>query len=60
MKENEKVIQQVRTALDNHGVKSNSNAVIIPGIGDDPARLEVFVDGKYFGIFDTNKNTFVD
>lgn len=57
MNEQEKTIQQVRTALNALEVKGNA---LIREIGEDPARLEVFVDGKYFGIFDTNKNTFVD
>lgn len=60
MNEHEKTIQrikQVRKALDALGIKSGA---ILREVGDDPSRLEVFVDGKYFGIFDTNKNTFVD
>ena len=60
MNEHEKTIQrikQVRKALDALGIKSGA---ILREVGDDPSRLEVVVDGKYFGIFDTNKNTFVD
>ena len=26
----------------------------------DPTRLEVAVNGEYFGVFDTEKDTFVD
>lgn len=57
MKEYEKTIRQVRTALDALGIKSGA---VFRRIGNDPTRLEVIVDGKYFGIFDTNRNTFVD
>ncbi|MGN1101198.1 MAG: hypothetical protein ACI4RG_03335 [Huintestinicola sp.] len=57
MNEQEKTIQHVRTALDALEVKGD---LVIIGIGGDPSRLEVFLNGKYFGIFDTNKNTFVD
>lgn len=57
MNEQEKTIQQVRTALNALEVKGN---LVIIAIAGDPSRVEVIVAGKYFGIFDTNKNTFVD
>lgn len=58
MNEYEKSMQQVRSALNVLGVKGDAiMQEVSPG---DMSKLEVFVNGEHFGIFDTEKNEFID
>lgn len=54
----QKAMQQVRSALDQ--LEVIGDVCIFELNPGDTSRFEVAVNGEYFGIFDTGRNTFVD
>lgn len=52
-----KTITQVRKELDKLGIKGDT---FMQEINGDSDKLQVYAGGKYIGVFDTARNTFVD
>lgn len=57
MNKYEKALQKVRNALEQLEV---SGDLLVKDIDGHSEQLQVFVNGEYFGICDTVRNTFVD
>lgn len=54
----EEIIAEIRNAIKKLGYKKESDVLLIKSI--DEYRHEVYINSKYFGIWDSERKTFVD
>lgn len=54
----EEIIAEIRNAIKKLGYTKESDVLLIKSI--DEYRHEVYINSKYFGIWDSERKTFVD